>query len=185
MQSTILLKRFEGWLTNGRSELVLSDIIVYTCTDRCLAPSYSIIYWDLNSANVGFDEYGILRLFKDQAMASSESIRYMAPEEIQSKDHGADVYSFGILVWEIMSNHHQAFSSINKAEKLAKLVVQKRKRPNLSKMITNKEVLPQGSQLFDMVNQCCSHDPRDRPSIETVCKMIESEIALLYCDTIQ
>ena len=114
-------------------------------------------------------------------MTSSESSRYLDPEVIQRKDRGADVYSFGILVWEIMSNHQQAFSC-NKAEKLAN---QKRKRPNLNKMITNKKVLPQGSQLYNLVNQCCSHDPRDRPSIETVCKMIESEIALLYCDTIQ
>lgn len=156
---------------------------------------YSIIYRDLKSANVGFDsdenlqlfDFGLAKELKDQDMIAPdmynltgmcESMRYMAPEVVRCEDYGlsADVYSFGILVWEIMSNCH-AFLGVRR-EKLIEKVVHKKKRPNLNKLITNKKVLPQGSRIHDLVNQCWSHDPHDRPRIAKVCDMVHAEILL-------
>lgn len=153
---------------------------------------HSIIYRDLKPENIGIDLRGDLRLFdfglakelKEKDMTTPDmynltgmtgSRRYMAPEVITSKPYGlsADVYAYSILVWEVLSNRN-AYSYLT-LEKHFEMVVQRKKRPNLKKMVS-KKVLPLDSNLPTLVKKCWSHKPLDRPSIDKVCDTLFSEI---------
>lgn len=151
-----------------------------------------MIYRDLKPENIGIDLRGDLRLFdfglakelKEKDMISpgmykltgmTGSRRYMAPEVIQSKNYGlsADVYGYSILFWEVMSNRN-AYSYLT-LEKHYEMVVQRKKRPDLKKMVS-KKVLPPDSNIHNLVKKCWSHKPLDRPSIETVCETLSPEM---------
>lgn len=141
------------------------------------------------------DLYGDMRLFdfglakelKEQDMLAYDtyhltqmvgSKRYMAPEVITSRDYGlsADVYSFAMLVWHVLSNT-KPYSGM-RSDNVFEMVVYKQKRPSLTKMVANPQVLPEGSGIFGLVNRCWSQEPRDRPRMEPVCDMIYAEIVL-------
>lgn len=153
----------------------------------------SIIFRDLKPDNVGVDIRGDLRLFdfglakelKDKDERAPDmykltgmtgSRRYMAPEVVLCKDYGlaADVYSFAIMTWEVMSNL-KAFSYMN-AQNHLETVVQRKLRPDLKKMIAKKKVLPEVSQIHSLVNFSWSHEPLERPSIAKVCEVLFAEI---------
>lgn len=146
--------------------------------------------------NVGVDARGDMRLcdfgsakeLKDKDMTTdgmykltgmTGSRRYMAPEVIQSKDYGlsADVYSFAILAWEVISNC-TAYSFLT-SERLFDMVVRKKMRPDLKKLTAKKkQVVPQGSHICDLVSLCWCQDSKDRLTIEQVCDLIQAEMDL-------
>merc|ERR1711862_894985 len=83
----------------------------------------SIIYRDLATDNVGFDVRGDVKIFDfglaKELLPSAKlgdgtykltgytgSLRYMAPEVVLSKSYNesADVFSFGVLLWQIVSS---------------------------------------------------------------------------------
>jgi len=152
-----------------------------------------IIFRDLKPENVGVDVRGNLKLFdfglakelKDRDRTApgiykltglTGSRRYMAPEVVLRTDYGlsADVYSFAIVTWEVMSNHkaYPYLTSDNHFE----TVVKRKLRPPLKKMIATKKILPEVSQIHALVNLCWSHEPLDRPSIEKVCEVLFAEV---------
>ncbi|CAJ1932653.1 unnamed protein product [Cylindrotheca closterium] len=154
----------------------------------------SIIFRDLKPENLAYDVRGDVRLFdfglakelkeKDKDVKDkyrltglTGSRRYMAPEVIMCKDYGlpADVYSFAIMFWEVMSNHNAYCYLTN--EKHNEMVVILKKRPNLKKMIPHqKHVLPEGSQIHDLVEQSWAPNPDKRPTIESLCDMLCTEV---------
>merc|ERR1712176_539371 len=91
----------------------LADAIEYLHSKR-------IIHRDLKPGNIGFDQNGTLKLF-DFGLAielpegsdrnevfnlrAAGTEGYMAPEVVRGHSHNAkaDVYSFSIVLWEIMS----------------------------------------------------------------------------------
>ena len=142
--------------------------------------------------NVGVDVRGDFRLFdfglakelKEKAMTSpgmyqltglTGSRRYMAPEVILCKDYGAsaDVYSFAIMAWEVLSNRTPY--PFLRRDKHFEMVVQRKKRPNLKKMV-DKKAIPEVSQMHALVNLCWSHEPMKRPSMDKVCEVLFAEV---------
>lgn len=71
----------------------------------------------------------------------------------------ADIYSLGMLLWEICALK-KPFSKVKTAEAFEKLVFKENKRPKLGK----KWAQP----LKDLVSQCWSKHPEERPSMSVV-----------------
>ena len=136
-----------------------------------------IVIRDLKPANIGFDEYGKVILF-DFGMArkleecdSDEmcgSPRYMAPEVMGRKGYSykADVYSFGIILYELCSLQH-AYDDLGKydndMEEFNRLVIGSM-RPKLDMI-----ACPRTKKLIE---DCWNADPTQRPSFDEIYKEI-------------
>lgn len=97
------------------------------------------------------------------------SRRYMAPEVSLSQPYSlsADVYSFGILLWEVMS-FEKAFWDLS-VEQHKEEVIRGDRRPKLSK---------QWSQLLHNLLECCWHnDSLQRPTMQQISKTLQQEMS--------
>ena len=101
------------------------------------------------------------------------TLRYMAPEVVLRQPYGpsADVFSYGILLWEIMScklpfphmslnYHHQN-------------IVLKGVRPQLTDFIT----CDWSESLICIIKSCWDASPKKRPTFATIVTMLEGEIS--------
>ena len=104
------------------------------------------------------------------------SRRYMSPEVALCKPYGlgADVFSFSILFWEIISLK-VPFSGYD-IEKHSKEVVHGGKRPKASKSwpVFLKSMLESGWAV----------NPADRPSFSRICDLIRGELVSLVEDSV-
>jgi len=143
----------------------------------------NIVFRDLKPANVGFDASGQLKLFdfgfaasiasisdeESGSVSSSHSkpkllhgkcgtLRYMAPEVNAALGYGkeVDVYSFGILLWEICAAR-KPFSNVKSAEDFENKVFRKEERPKPGKYWPE--------YLKDLMQKCWSCDPKERPTM--------------------
>lgn len=141
-----------------------------------------IVIRDLKPANVGFDETGNVRLF-DFGMACKledchpdeicGSPRYMPPEVMAGKGYSyeADVYSFGIILYEICSLNI-AFENSRKCEDrkaFNRQVIEQDMRPKL-----NRIPCPLTKEL---IKDCWQGDPTQRPSFKEIYKRIVNIIS--------
>ena len=124
-----------------------------------------VLHRDLKSANLLLDEsyttkvcdFGLSRL-KDQARsmtANCGTVQWMAPEVLAngSYDEKADVYSFGIIVWELLTREcpYEGMSPIQ----VALSVLNRDKRPQIPKWCP--------PQLHSLIKSCIKKDPSKRP----------------------
>lgn len=140
--------------------------------------SRHVVFRDLKPANVGFDCNDCVKMF-DFGFATSiaplmstphegygpltetcGTRRYMAPEVALKLGYGkeVDVYSFGMLLWEICALD-KPFDSIQSVDEFHDLVVLCGRRPNLNidPLWTN--------SLKNLMCRCWSTDPLDRPTM--------------------
>jgi len=135
--------------------------------------SKKIVFRDLKPDNVGFDSAGVLKLFdfgfacglpeKDEDNPAGflfdrcGTPRYMAPEVGLSLGYGltADVYSFGILIWEVCALA-KPFSSITSSTEFERAVFMGGKRPPMEAH------WPMGMK--QLMNSCWSASPSKRPT---------------------
>jgi len=110
----------------------------------------NLLFRDLKPDNVGFSNTDEIKLFdfglakelrlerrkgEDKYLGSiAGTRRYMSPEIMKGIPYGlpADVYSFSILVWEML-HFEKPFENIIDAKELMKAVVVRKKRPAVSK----------------------------------------------------
>ncbi|KAL3762565.1 hypothetical protein ACHAW5_003103 [Stephanodiscus triporus] len=147
--------------------------------------SKNIIFRDLKPDNVGFDSTGVLKLFdlgfatsldyptKSQSLCSGSScgirepgllydrcgtLRYMAPEVGLDLGYSlpSDIYSFGILLWEICALK-KPFITVKTPAEFHKVVFGKGVRPKLSKHWSK--------DLRDTMTKCWSNSACDRPDM--------------------
>lgn len=136
--------------------------------------------------NIGFDVRGDVKIFDlglakeinpDTAIdgdvykmtGNTGSLRYMAPEVAQGKPYNTlvDVYSFGIIFWQIISLSipYQGYTCKMHAE----LVVQKGYRPK----IDDKWPI----SWAELCRNSWSKDMRQRPTFDEMCEILGEEIS--------
>lgn len=142
--------------------------------------SNNILFRDLKPNNVGFDMHGSIKIFdfglatelrmdnEQKLTGRSGSPRYMSPEVAKSKfyDLKADVYSFGIVLWEVCSLN-TPFSGMN-FQTFQNNVVFGGGRPKMSSKWS--------WALQSIMSSCWAEMPADRPVFKEVLPKLKSEI---------
>jgi len=164
----------------------------------CSAMTYMhtrhIIYRDLKPENIGFDIRGDVKIFdfglakklmkKDEnddgtfkLTGFTGSLRYMAPEVHKSLSYNlsADIYSFGILFWQIMSLSNPFHNYSTKLHE--KYVVQQGYRPSCSKTWP--------IDLTKIMKRCWSANPVKRPKMKEVECSIDNLLEALSSEKIE
>jgi len=144
--------------------------------------SHGILHRDIKPANIGFDIRGDIKIFdfglgKELKPINREgedkyctdgiagTRRYMAPEVAQIMPYGlsADVYSFGILMWEMFSLK-DAFKNHTR-EKHYKDVIVEGNRPKVSKSWP--------FEIKNLLQRCWHKVPQERPTFQAVRELIK------------
>jgi len=156
--------------------------------------SLNLLFRDLKPDNCGFDFRGDARLFdfglckelKEQDLVQKDpdayrasgltgSRRYMSPEVAKCLPYGfaADVYSFGILFWQIFALK-TPFDEFTASKHTARVVLGGKRPPSIQNMLG-----PRSKTLHKLMESCWAEDPSKRPSFEGVCSAICAELEML------
>lgn len=181
---------------NERNLLLLQQLEVASdlVSAMCFLHKNWIIYRDLKTDNIGFDVRGNVKLFDFglskrlnpseegklyadlyQLTGQTGSLRYMAPEVFQNKAYNAfcDVYSFGILLFEIMTGI-VPFENMGIVD-YTKEIIMKGKRPPIPKHFID-------SYLGDLMLLCWSSDIDERLRFKQIGTVLGKEIKILECE---
>jgi len=138
----------------------------------------NIMFRDLKPENVGFDVRGDVKIFdfglstivpsngdpyEDTfEMSGAGSPRYMAPEVLADPPNRynlkADIYTFGIVLWEILSLE-KPYGFVRGRDELISCVVEENVRPPIS------DCWPE--TIRDVIEQSFDQDYEQRPKIQT------------------
>jgi serine/threonine protein kinase len=141
----------------------------------------------LKPANIGFDKKGTVKLFdfgfarehkgsgelrkqQRRMTGGTGTPRYMAPEVARmEEDYGfsADVYSFAILLWQIVTTQVPFSEFKTPIEFYAKVVLDDQ-RPSLKYLKNN--------DLATLISQCWSPDPKNRLTFPNIRSQLDSII---------
>lgn len=103
----------------------------------------------------------------------SNKTEYTAPEYLEEKSNiienpriGADIYSFGMIVWELITEM-KPFKSIGKEELIKKVVIEK-SRPKIPDNIP--------SEISQIIRACWQHEEDKRPPFSKIVTILENLI---------
>ncbi|XP_051132708.1 serine/threonine-protein kinase STY46-like [Andrographis paniculata] len=139
----------------------------------------NIVHRDLKSANLLMDEnevvkvgdFGVARVKAQTGVMTAETgtYRWMAPEVIEHKsyDHKADVFSFGVVIWELLTGK-LPYDNMTPLQ-AAVGVVQKGLRPSIPKNTH--------PQLSELLEKCWQQDPTLRPDFSEITEILQKIIS--------
>nr|CAD1844780.1 unnamed protein product [Ananas comosus var. bracteatus] len=165
------------FLHNKKGVFQLPDVL-RIATDVSKGMNYlhhcNIIHRDLKTANLLMDEnevvkvadFGVARVKAQSGVMTAETgtYRWMAPEVIEHKfyDHKADVFSFGIVLWELLAGK-LPYEDLTPLQ-AAVAVVQKGLRPTIPKDTHPK--------LAVLLEKCWQQDPALRPNFSDILEIL-------------
>jgi len=185
-------KELESDISGQKRRIFLSERL-HVAFDVAASLEYlhtnMIIYRDLKPDNIGFDIRGDVKLFDfglakeiDPSMRAGEtevyelsgntgSLRYMSPEVARNEPYNltADVYSFGLLLWQICSLL-LPYDGMNRQDH-SELVVYGNERPPLDSRWS--------TPLRILIKRAWEPDPSVRPSMDNIYKILKREICAL------
>ena len=139
-----------------------------------------VLHLDLKSGNVLLDEHGTAKvtdfglsvLKQETAVVTSSqgSPQWTAPELLRGAppDERADVYSFGVLLYEIVSGRIP-YDNLDSNQVVMGVICQMLPRPALE--LEEEEPWPQG--VMELMRWCWSEAPADRPTFDQVLDALE------------
>jgi serine/threonine protein kinase len=152
------------------------------CNEQAV-PGSMVLHRDLKPDNIGFTldgqvkllDFGLARILENSDSKSNDryemsgetgSLRYMAPEVAEGLpyNHKADVYSFGIILWE-MNAGKRPFNGLSR-ETFYEQVVHGGERPPLSKKWP--------SELNKLISDCWNVDVDARPTFGEIVDVMEN-----------
>lgn len=161
----------------------IADAMEY-CHGRAI-PGCMCLHRDLKPDNIGFTlngevkimDFGLARIVENALPESDEvyhmsgetgSLRYMAPEVADARpyNHKADVYSFGIILWEINA-YKKPFDGMNRETFYAR-VVHGGERPMINKKWPE--------ELSNLMMACWSANIEERPTFSEILERLDALI---------
>jgi len=149
-------------------------------------PGCMLLHRDLKPDNIGFTlagevkiiDFGLARIIENSDPTTDEryemsgetgSLRYMAPEVAKSLpyNHKADVYSFGIIFWELNACR-KPYEGMSKEEFYVE-VVHGGLRPEIHKKWP--------TELASLITACWSEDPNSRPTFSEIVLSLDQLLA--------
>lgn len=173
-------------LHNSPAELfpsTLTRIALEVASGVAYLHQQEVIHRDVKSANVLLDadlhakvsDFGISTTFGPEHTAETGTYRSMAPEVLTHHPYNemCDVFSFGVLLWEI--GHIEIPFGSDSFLQAAFAVAVERKRPPVA-------LPPPLGALAPLIQACWQHEPSDRPPMSRVLtelQAIEAQIRQL------
>ncbi|KAM7536546.1 hypothetical protein Aperf_G00000087609 [Anoplocephala perfoliata] len=158
----ILLHRFVCQIASGMSAMEKNELLHLDLATRN-------ILLDQNY-NAKIADFGLSRPFGSKYSSGVSAIRWAAPEVLDSANNltsKADVWSFGVLVWEIYSFGSLPYSDIP-SNKL-KSSLKEGKRLDAPINTPNK--------MLELMNDCWKYEPKERLSFEGIVKYLNGNVA--------
>ncbi|KAG2143612.1 kinase-like domain-containing protein [Suillus clintonianus] len=188
---TAYLERMGADLTVLRRFEILRDIIA----GLQYLHANGVIHGDFNGPNVLIHgdgtacvaDFGLSLMYSEVISASQASwtstlkgnMRWMAPELLEDREDGSqvrpseqsDMYSFGGIMLQVLTNKVPYYHLSNDAAIV--LCIAKSQTPSRSRYP------PLPDKYWELIEQCWSTDPRDRPSTEGADGVIRNEFYTL------
>lgn len=149
-------------------------------------PNCMLLHRDLKPDNICFAQdgtvklldFGFARILENTNSKSQEaydltgetgSLRYMAPEVAKGQpySHKVDVYSFGIILWEMNAGKTPFCGLCNNREDFFKFVVERGFRPPLDDKVGPPE-------LRSLISDCWNADMGKRPDFQQVVHRLDT-----------
>eukprot|EP00854_Cymbomonas_tetramitiformis_P010309 gene10309-12194_t len=137
-----------------------------------------IVHRDLKSPNIlissswsaKIGDLGLSKLTESgmmNATASINSPRWMAPEVLKGEDYNAscDVYSFGVIMWEICTNEIPWADCVNPYQ-LVHMVADERRSLPLPE--ETDPPCPALVEINELIKMCLSYEPSERPAFDEI-----------------
>ncbi|BAU80032.1 serine-threonine kinase [Tokyovirus A1] len=151
-------------------------ILSGVCEGLCYLHSKGVVHRDIKSSNIlvndvweaKISDFGFARLKQENmTMTSVGSTAYMAPEVLSGSryDEKADVYSFGVLVWEVITKKkpYEGQSPVRVAE-----LAREGKRLSIPNDCPK--------DIKKLLKKCWEEDPNKRPSMSEVSRYFGEEM---------
>jgi len=156
---------------------LLKKMAMDVCRGMTYLHASKLLHRDLKSSNLMLDDhftvkvgdFGLTRLIATQTQGPMTgqcgTFQYMAPEVLANQPYSekADVYSFGIILWEMVTKQLPYYGI--QPMQVAMAVLSKQMRPPLPPNCP--------APLAQLIQSCWHQDPNKRPSFPEIMKMIE------------
>eukprot|EP00002_Diphylleia_rotans_P020365 TRINITY_DN3957_c0_g1_i2.p1 TRINITY_DN3957_c0_g1~~TRINITY_DN3957_c0_g1_i2.p1 ORF type:complete len:2252 (-),score=324.98 TRINITY_DN3957_c0_g1_i2:265-7020(-) len=130
--------------------------------------SSNVLVTDLNPIKAKIGDFGMARVKAHTlVMTKCGTMSWMAPEVLEGKPYNekVDVFSFGMLIWEVFTRKDLQ-ATLQRMD--AGLHILKGVRPEVPSDVS--------ATLKDLIPRCWSADPGERPQFDEIMKLLHHEI---------